>query len=472
MSGPKVSVHSLTATQRKQYNEQMQILNQTEECILKIQKTMGTYKSELAKAMELVEQAQIRCSSSDKSIDLGDIIKRIHELEKEIDSMNNQYSEIQNSYLQDKVGFIKLSKTMNHERESKLNALLELSKEIGERIKESKKLQKKVLEAVEDYDDSMRNELHCKILGGLSISFSSLKRENIKKSDMLDVSTEVDEEQLKLDQEKLNRFTRKINDALQEVAELFGSDELLPAELKTRHQQVKQLAAEITSVDFLENFYAITVLPFVNDCKEYAEISETYDDLYSRYSLLCEESGIICETVSCSTEGIEILKNKIAELESNRLEEMIRGYINDSLDEAMRELGYSLVGEREKIKKSGQKVKHELYQFEEGSGVDITYGADGQITMELGGFDTVDRTPGEDEAVRLTEDMHRFCGQYEELEKLLAEKGITRRNISMMPASAEFAQIINTEDYNLTKDVSKFEVSSASHSETKTQHAE
>ena len=470
MSGPKVSVHSLTATQRKQYNEQMQILNQTEECILKIQKTMGTYKAELSKTMDLVKQAQIRCSDSNKSIDLSAVIDKIQELEKEIEAMNKHYSEIQSSFLKDKEGFIKLSAQMNRERESKLKALLELSKEIGARIKETKQLQMKVLEAVEEYDESMRNELHSKILGGLSISFSSLKREKVQKTS--ETTTEADEEKQRLEQEKFNLFTRKINDSLQVVAELFGSEEMLSDDLKNRFKQVKQLAAEISSVDFLENFYAISVLPFVNECKVYAEISESYYDLYARYTLLCEEAGIKSEAVTCTAEGIEILRNKIAMLESERLEDMIREYINDSLDEAMRELGYALVGDREKTKKSGKKVRHELYQLEEGTGVDITYGEDGQITMELGGFDIVDRTPNEDEAVRLTEDMHRFCGQYAELEKLLAEKGITRKNVSVLPAAAEFAQIINTEDYNLSKEVSKFEVKKAIKGETQAKHAE
>ena len=90
--------------------------------------------------------------------------------------------------------------------------------------------------------------------------------------------------------------------------------------------------------------------------------------------------------------------------------------------------------------------------------MDITFGANGQTTMELGGLDDHDRLPDETEADRLTEDMRRFCGEYAALERILEKKGIQRKNISLMTPSAEFASIFNTSDYELKKAVAKFEV--------------
>ena len=153
-----------------------------------------------------------------------------------------------------------------------------------------------------------------------------------------------------------------------------------------------------------------------------------------------------------------MLREQIERIERENAECMKREYINNAIEEAMIEMGYNLVGHREAVKKTGKRIKHELYQFEEGTGVDVTYGENGQITMELGGFDNEDRVPNASEAGKLTEDMHKFCGEYAALERVLEKKGVERKNVSMMPAKEEFAQIINTNEYELVKGVQVFQV--------------
>ena len=68
--------------------------------------------------------------------------------------------------------------------------------------------------------------------------------------------------------------------------------------------------------------------------------------------------------------------------------------------------------------------------------------------------------------------MHRFCGEYSALERVLEEKGIKRRNVSLMPPSADFAQIINTEDYELVRPVTEFVVKKDKKAANKAKHAE
>ena len=468
MSGPKVSVYELSAAQKKRYYEQLEILKQTESCLQKILRSMNTLVNEIEKVENLINQGTQRCNALGRDVDFSEIAIKIEELRSDIGKMNAEYLRIQAEYRKDKAGFVKLSDEMDHERAAKLKALQTLSDQIGEEIKSSKSLKQETLDAIEAFDEELRNELHSQMLGGFAIDFSNIKRKEEKST----VNNSQDDETIKATEEKRLYYVKKINTALETVADMFGSAEKLSDGLKAKQNQIKQLAAEITSVDYLENFYAITVTPFVRECREYAEIFKRYDEIYMRYQTLCEENGLIPLKYECSEENILAINTEIEKLEAENANEMVREYIDDALEEAMEEMGYGLVGRREAVKKSGRKIKHELYQFGEGTGVDITYGVNGQITMELGGFDTKDRVPDANEANKLTEDMHRFCGEYVALERLLEKKGVCRRNISLMPPSAEFAQIFNIEDYEMSKSVENFEAKKDKKVESKAKHAE
>ena len=71
--------------------------------------------------------------------------------------------------------------------------------------------------------------------------------------------------------------------------------------------------------------------------------------------------------------------------------------------------------------------------------------------MELGGLDTTDRLPDAHETARLVGSMERFCSDFPEIERRLAARGVVlAQRISMLPVSPEYAQIINTTDYEMT----------------------
>ena len=76
--------------------------------------------------------------------------------------------------------------------------------------------------------------------------------------------------------------------------------------------------------------------------------------------------------------------------------------------------------------------------------------------MELGGIDQTDRQPDMDESAQLVEDMKSFCTDYDVLAKKLTEKGIKTQKIKVMPPAIEYAQIFNSNDYNITKPVSRY----------------
>jgi hypothetical protein len=128
----------------------------------------------------------------------------------------------------------------------------------------------------------------------------------------------------------------------------------------------------------------------------------------------------------------------------------------------MIEMGYDLLGNRTVTKRSGKRFKNELFSYGEGTAINVTYGSDGQIAIELGGIDRADRvpTPGETEA--LCGEMETFCSDFKVFEEKLKEKGVVLKSrVSMAPPAAEYASIINVEEYNLRAPVSAISEGSA-----------
>ena len=118
----------------------------------------------------------------------------------------------------------------------------------------------------------------------------------------------------------------------------------------------------------------------------------------------------------------------------------------------MEEMGYTVIGSREVTKKNGKRFRNELYTYGEGTAVNVTYSSDGKIAMELGGIDATDRLPDSHETAVLCESMENFCEDFKEIEKRLLAKGVVLADrISLLPPSAEYAQIINTADYRMTE---------------------
>ena len=64
--------------------------------------------------------------------------------------------------------------------------------------------------------------------------------------------------------------------------------------------------------------------------------------------------------------------------------------------------------------------------------------------------------------------MEAFCGEFAEFEKRLRAKGIVLGNrIAMSPPSADYAAIINVNDYNISTDKQFSEISVAHKKKTK-----
>lgn len=246
----------------------------------------------------------------------------------------------------------------------------------------------------------------------------------------------------------------KLKTALADKLAPYAQNPALSTQLKAQIAGAKLKLNTITGLGFLKNFYAITVKPLLTESEKsvtkHTTLTAEYRELYSKYAALCELLDIKPETVPLTPQALNELKDVIADMEADALQDAEQAQICNTIDDVMAALGYEFLGRREVTKKSGKRFKHELYTFDEGTAVNITYADDGQITMELGGLDYTDRMPDEAEVGKLCAEMDAFCRDFETIEARLAEHGVVARTrTAAYPAAPEHAVIINLSDYKL-----------------------
>lgn len=266
---------------------------------------------------------------------------------------------------------------------------------------------------------------------------------------------------------------------------LIGDKEKIRAqlvEMKNKRNLQVELEREIEDAiinldiiedsDFLKNFSAVTVMPLIKRCKqclsEYEDCHEEFEQLYAEYIALCDLYFFVAQEYPCCNLSIEVLKSEIKRIKETVDADDEQAYISDCLDEVMEEMGYTVIGSREVTKKNGKHFCNELYTYGEGTAVNVTYSSDGKIAMELGGIDATDRLPNDHETSVLCESMEQFCDDFKEIEKRLLAKGVVLADrISMLPPCAEYAQIINTTDYQMTEEADKLQTKKQRRSATK-----
>ena len=233
---------------------------------------------------------------------------------------------------------------------------------------------------------------------------------------------------------------------------------ILPAELISEIETAIGNLDDIENEAFLKNFSSVTVTPLLKRCRafldEYDACHQAFEELYAEYVALCDLYYYVAQEYPCCSESVEKLKTEIKRIKVEAAEEDEQAYISECLDEVMEEMGYTVIGSREVTKKNGKRFRNELYTYGDGTAVNVTYSSDGKIAMELGGIDATDRLPDSHETTVLCESMEHFCDDFKEIEKRLLAKGVVLADrISLLPPSAEYAQIINTSDYNTKVEV-------------------
>lgn len=425
MSGPKSARYTLTPEQRRILAEARELERKTKRELDKLQQHRGEFAT-----------LKERLSTATTSIDmLVDRVGAGNEVQQSIRNSTTQIEKI----IQEFAG---LSKQSGLEKLQVFNSKVKAVEETARKI-------------VAQYE-SQSNEI------------KDVLSKNIEDSITDGMSIRVDDEIVK-PHSHLESQEAKIKDVLHEIQSLNIS-----SDLQKEGIAILKRAQEITDDSFIDNYYAMTVLPYIKRCKAYEEqlkeYGEEFDELVSKHRYYSEYLGMPVISFTFSMDTLNSLRHEVAELESQSAKIEEQQYISESLDQVMHDMGYNVVGSREVVKKSGRKFRNELYHFSEGSVVNVTYAANGQISMELGGVDTCNREPSEEESSVLCDEMVEFCDEFPEIERRLKEKGVVLMNrISMLPPAEEYAQIINVSDFNMTEKVDVLETASKKQTETRKQ---
>lgn len=204
-----------------------------------------------------------------------------------------------------------------------------------------------------------------------------------------------------------------------------------------------------------EPYIALEVQPFLEKCAEteelWAECGSEYTALINQYLALCSEIGMSSPTIiPFDAKAVARLKCEIAILEAQAQKQAEDAYISQTLTEVMLDMGYTVWGNRSGCKKNGQHYINDLFRFSEETAVSVTCSSDGQVALELGKVDYCDRLPSPIEGESLEKQMDLFCTQFREIEQRLAARGvILGSRLMMAPPSSDFAQIININDYTV-----------------------
>lgn len=202
----------------------------------------------------------------------------------------------------------------------------------------------------------------------------------------------------------------------------------------------------------LVSFCEVELPDVLAQCRAFLSLWQSsgkrYLQLLRRYEALCQMNGSQPELVPFAEEAAGRLSSLIAAEEASAREAAEQAYIRQAMDEVMAEMGYDVLGDREVRKRDGRHFANELYRCEGDTAVSVTYADDGQIAMEFGKTDDRDRLPTQAESAELVQQMHAFCQDFEEIEARLAAHGVCLdKRIALTPPSADYAQIINLRDY-------------------------
>lgn len=273
-----------------------------------------------------------------------------------------------------------------------------------------------------------------------------------------------------------NRGIRE-NKILSEIRLLLAqlNAQQLPERLSREIPRIIERAEGIEDYHFLKNFKAVTVIPYLKECRKYEQAyemwGEEYEELSAKYLVLAQEAGEVPkgqenkahesqEDVSseyeCSEESVIHLREEVYRLEWEQQKQEEKEYISNCMKAVMEEMGYLSIGRREVQKKNGRRFINELYSLAEGVAINVTYAERGQISMEVGGLEYVDRIPDEEEGRQLSSDMEDFYRNRKKVEEELKNRGIILSSLFVLPPNAQYAQIINVEDYQLTTDIITF----------------
>ncbi len=427
MSGPKISVYELSGWARANVNSQMRCEQQSISCANQIEAGI----SYLLGCKGTIETllSQLRLLSDRCEVD-GSCILLLQETLSMVETETTE---------------LLCDLQANRPRVSEKYQISEEALDEKKKLLEKVKRIKQRVEALQKTIDGTIHQASGVVERLENVAQDSIA-EDIASSVYLDFSAPEEVDPL---EEGKRELESKLN--------MMLGDQECPTSITNEIHSAIQSLQRIVSIDYLRTFSSVTIKALEQKYDllkvQIKEEKMLRKELVTRYEVLCHLANIQSDIDSIGSASIENIEKEIERIELLAVKQREQEYISDCVEEVLAEMGYELLGSREVKKKSGKKFRNELYSFDEGTAVNVTFSSDGQIAMELGGIAREDRLPSEAEVKELTADMETFCGEFAEIERRLKEKGVViGTRVALSPPSAEYAAIINVNDYQISTD--------------------
>lgn len=427
MSGPKVSVYTLTAEELAAI--QQELLHQEQILLRRAQLLQRAQKCQ-----QRIREQEKSLKGLENSIVTGGQWVKTDELQTKVKKLRDTFSSLQQSL--NAVTDLAYNDENNNAVERRLN-------EVDAKLREAER------EIHTGYGESA--DLRARLAETLDSEIFGL----FETDDLLEaakdttVSGETDKSQKKAASRAQRPF---VKESVQKLLDLKDNP-YLPM---LYQQQVAKMIARMKTANEqhrLAAFCEIELPDMLEDCQDFLtlwqDIGREYQTLLLKYETLCDMNGTENRAaIPFDRTAIAKLRNQI-QLEQNKAEKQAqKAYIQQALGEVMEEMGYDVIGQRDVQKRNGTHFRNELYRYGEDTAIDVTYADNGQISLELGKTAEEDRLPTPTECNQLENQMLTFCDRFKEMEARLSDKGVVVGNrIALAPPSADYAQVINIEDY-------------------------
>lgn len=445
MSGPKISIYSLTGRVRAIAFGQIRCERQSLVCYAEIQKILKDVQLLSENFGQLINNVQLLIK---RGIDGSEEAERVLNSKKTVLSEIEDIKRVLSAHAPHVSAKYELTEKALEEKQAELKTIQELKKraetlrkslEEGFGVKPQKTAHSKSVESPSELtqirSDNERNiqRIQESIVEDLNGAYSFEFDEDAHDSEF---------------QNRKDAIRKKLSD-------LLGIN-ALPYDICDEIKRALFSLQKIGKMEYLTTFDAVTVMSIIKKIDAFNWAKEQrrneYEELYARYKVLCSMAGEMAKVLPYSESALETVNAEVERLEILLVRRQEQAYISECVDEVMIDMGYDLIGSREVHKKSGKRFRNELFTFNEGTAVNVTFAPDGKISMELGGLAREDRIPTSEETKILTKDMEAFCGEFAEFERRMLAKGIVVGNrIALSPPSAEHAAIINVNDYDVAE---------------------
>ena len=360
MSGPKISVYSLTGWAKRVVDGQTEYEQQAMVCAQQIRTILAACSSmgiELDRSLSMLGILQQRYGGQDAMIaEIKDLkasmnreMKKVQEeLGQDPPSISPKYT-ISETALEEKrrkLEKIRAIKNKAQALKDRLDKAAKAGKDAGKA--EQRKAHQEIAEYLTDGDTDEPDTPEIEDIANVMSSISS----DISGVLSFDEIGDVDE---KSSFEERKVALRKELTALQKMDLSDG----LAAEIKNATSRLENMK----NIESLRTFDSITVKKIFNDLEAFQEKCEKekaeFEELLIRYQTLCDMSGKTDERERKFEEAGE-LKEAVHELEILAVRQKEQAYIAECVDEVMQEMGYDLIGKREVRKKSGSRRRRVL----------------------------------------------------------------------------------------------------------------